>query len=115
MSDDPRRLAVVLAVGVAETAFLAARRGQHTQFVIGIGAMAGPGRPRAQLLDVVPGRTRSAVERWFSACDPALAGRDRDGVSRPVPRLRDRPVDEPARRAAGAGRLPRRQACADRA
>ena len=69
--DDPRRLAGVVAVGVDETAFLAAQRGQHTQCVTGIVAMPGPGRPRAQLLDVVPGRTRSAVQRWFSGCDPA--------------------------------------------
>ena len=38
--DDPRRLTGVVAVGVDETAFLAARRGQHTQFVTGIVAMA---------------------------------------------------------------------------
>ena len=69
--DDPRRLAGVVAVGVDETAFLAARRGQHTQFVTGIVAMAGPGRTRAQLLDVVPGRTKTAVQSWFSGCDPA--------------------------------------------
>ena len=68
--DDPRRLAGVGAVGVDETAFLAARRGQHTQCVTGIVAMPGPGRPRAQLLDVVTGRTRSAVQRWSTGCDP---------------------------------------------
>lgn len=68
--DNPQRLAGVVAVGVDETAFLAARRGAHTQFVTGIVAMAGPGRSRAQLLDVVPGRTKSAVQDWFSACDP---------------------------------------------
>ena len=60
----------MVAVGVDETAFLAARRGSHTQFVTGIVAIAGPGRPRAQLLDVVPGRTKNAVPGWFSACDP---------------------------------------------
>lgn len=69
--DDPRRLAGVVAVGVDETAFLAARRGQHTQFVTGIVVMAGPGRARAQLLDVVPGRTKKAVQDWFRGCDPA--------------------------------------------
>ena len=69
--DDPQRLAGVVAVGVDETAFLAARPGRHTQFVTGIVAMPGPGRPRAQLLDVVPGRTRTAVQSWFSGCDPA--------------------------------------------
>ena len=76
--DDPRRLAGVVAVGVDETAFLAARRGQHTQFVTGIVAMAGPGRARAQLLDVVPGRTKKAVQDWFRGCDPGLAGGDQD-------------------------------------
>ena len=65
--DDPRRLAGVVAVGVDETAFLAARRGQHPQFVTGIVAETGPGQPRAQLLDVVPGRTEAAVQDWFSA------------------------------------------------
>ena len=69
--DDPRRLAGVVAVGVDETAFLAARPGRSTQFVTGIVALPGPGRPRAQLLDVVPGRTRTAVQGWFAGCDPA--------------------------------------------
>lgn len=39
--DDPRRLTEVVAVRVDETAFLAARRGQHTQFVTG--SLAWPG------------------------------------------------------------------------
>ncbi len=37
----------------------------------GIVAMPGPGRVCARLLDVVPGRTRTAVQNWFSGCDPA--------------------------------------------
>jgi transposase len=73
--DDPARIADVVAVGVDETAFLAASAGSHTQFVTGIVALPGPGRPRAQLLDVVPGRTGSVVQQWISAQD--LAWRDR--------------------------------------
>ncbi len=69
--NDPARLAGVQAVGVDETTFLSARAGASTQFVTGIVAMPGPGRACAQLLDVLPGRTKSAVQEWFSACDPA--------------------------------------------
>ncbi len=68
--DDPARLAGVQAVGVDETTFLSARAGRSTQFVTGIVAMPGPDRACAQLLDIVPGRTRTAVQSWFSACDP---------------------------------------------
>ena len=57
--NDPRRLAGVVAVGVDETAFLAARRGQHTQFVTGIVAMAGPaGRGRSCSTWCLVGRKR---------------------------------------------------------
>ncbi|MBW3640115.1 MAG: ISL3 family transposase [Actinobacteria bacterium] len=69
--DDPARTAGVTAVGVDETAFLAASAGSHTQFVTGIVALPGPGRPRAQLLDVVRGRSGSVVQQWISAQDPA--------------------------------------------
>ena len=69
--DDPARTAGVVAVGVDETAFLAASAASHTQFVTGIVAMPGPGRQRAQLLDVVPGRSGSVVQQWISAQDPA--------------------------------------------
>ncbi len=69
--DDPARLVGVQAVGVDESTFLAARAGTSTQFVTGIVAMPGPGRARAQLLDVVPGRTKTALQQWFSGCEPA--------------------------------------------
>jgi len=61
--DDPTRTAGVAAVGVDETAFLAASAGSHTQFVTGIEAMPGPGLERAQLIDIVPGRTGSIVQQ----------------------------------------------------
>jgi transposase len=67
--DDPARTAEVTAVGVDETAFLAASAGSHTQFVTGIVALPGSGRPRAQLLDVVPGRSGSVVQQWICAQD----------------------------------------------
>jgi len=69
--DDPTRIAGVEAVGVDETAFLAASAGAHTQFVTGIVALPGPGRRRAQLLDVVPGRTGTFVQQWICAQDAA--------------------------------------------
>ncbi len=68
--DDPARLAGVVAVGVDETAFLAAGPRSSTQFVTGIVAMPGPARPRAQLLDIVPGRSKAAIQDWFGRCDP---------------------------------------------
>ena len=73
--DDPARTDGVLAIGVDETTFLAACAGSHTQFVTGIVALPGPGRPRAQLLDVVPGRSGSVVQQWISAQDPAWRAR----------------------------------------
>ena len=76
--DDLARLVGVHAIGVDETTFLAARAGTSTQFVTGIVTMPGSGRACAQLLDVVPGRTPTAVHDWFSACDPAyVQGRRR--------------------------------------
>jgi len=75
--DDPARTTDVVAVGVDETAFLAASAGSHTQFVTGIVALPGPGRVRAQLLDVVPGRTGSVVQQWICAQDPAWRARVR--------------------------------------
>ncbi len=69
--DDPRRLAGVVAIGVDETAFPAAGPRSPTQFVTGIVAMPGSGRPRAQLLDIVPGRSRAAVQDWFGRREPA--------------------------------------------
>ncbi len=54
-----------------ETAFLAASAGSHTQFATGIVAMPGPGRARAQLLDVLAGRSGSVVVQWMSVQNPA--------------------------------------------
>jgi transposase len=68
--EDPARSARVEALGVDETAYLAANASSHTQFVTGIVALPGPGRPRAQLLDVVPGRSGSVLQQWLCAQDP---------------------------------------------
>jgi len=67
---DPARLAGVASIGVDETSFLAANRFHHTEFITGIVALPGPGRPSAQLLDVIPGRTKAAVQQWISARPP---------------------------------------------
>jgi len=68
--DDPRRLEGVTSIGVDETSFLAANRFHHTEFITGIVALPGPGRPQAQLLDVMPGRTKAVVQEWISARPP---------------------------------------------
>jgi transposase len=60
--DDPARLDGVRSVGVDETAFLAATGRHSTEFVTGIVDLSGPPR----LLDVVPGRSGSALSDWVS-------------------------------------------------
>ena len=67
---DPRRLEGVASIGVDETAYLAANRSHHTEFITGIVALPGSGRASAQLLDVMPGRTRAVVQQWISARPP---------------------------------------------
>ena len=64
--DDPGRLDGVHAVGVDETAYLAATGTHPTLFVTGIVALPAYGRTAACLLDVVPGRTKAVVQQWFS-------------------------------------------------
>jgi len=64
--EDPARLDGVAALGVDETAFLAATASHHTVFVTGLVDLTG--RPR--LLDVVPARTGAAVLTWLSAREP---------------------------------------------
>ena len=63
--EDPARLAGVHTLGVDETAFLAATPTTSTVFATGIVALNG----RARLLDVVVGRTGSALSGWVSARD----------------------------------------------
>jgi transposase len=67
--DARARLAGVEAVGVDETALLAANATHPSVFVTGIVAMPGPGRRSAQLLDVMPGRTKAVVQQWFQGRD----------------------------------------------
>jgi transposase len=62
--DDPDRLVGVRAVGVDETAFLAANARRHTRFATGLVDLSC--RP-ARLLDVVEGRSGSVVTQWLSA------------------------------------------------
>ena len=60
--DDPARMEGVDAVGVDETAFLAANAKHPTQFVTGVVDVR---RPR--LLDVVPGRSGAVLAQWIRA------------------------------------------------
>ncbi len=64
--DAPARLDGVAALGVDETAFLAATATHHTVFVTGLVDLTS--KPR--LLDVVPARTGAAVASWLSAREP---------------------------------------------
>ncbi|MFL6139862.1 MAG: transposase family protein [Frankiaceae bacterium] len=65
--DDPSRLAGVSALGVDETAFLAASARRPTRFVTGVVDLTGPPR----LLDVLPARTGIALSSWMSGRDEA--------------------------------------------
>ena len=67
--DDPDRLAGVQALGVDETAFLAANGRHHTQFVTGMVDVTA-----ARLLDVVPGRSGTVLSQWIAAQPAAVAG-----------------------------------------
>lgn len=60
--DDSARLAGVVALGVDETAFLAANATRHTLFVTGMVDVA-----TSRLLDVVPGRSGKALTSWVLA------------------------------------------------
>jgi transposase len=60
--DDPARLDDVEALGVDETAFLAANGRHHTEFVTGMVDVTG-----SRLLDVVQGRSGTVLAEWISA------------------------------------------------
>jgi transposase len=80
-------------VGVDETAFLAATALSGTRFATGVVALNG----RARLLDVVEGRSGTALCAWVSGRSQAWR-RDSCGGVGPVPRLRDRAAHQPAER-----------------
>lgn len=68
--DDPDRLGAVSAVGVDETAFLAANAAHHTMFVTGV-VDVRPGQRRGpRLLDLVPGRSGTALSAWVLSQPP---------------------------------------------
>lgn len=100
--DDPARLDGVTAVGVDETVFLAATATHATELVTGTVDLTGhSGRP-GRLLDVVEGRSATALSDWVSAREQAW----REQVEAPVPGLCNRAAHAAARRGAGASRLP---------
>jgi len=66
--DDPVRLAGVDTLGMDETAFQAANASRATSFVTGIVDLT-PGSGPARLLDVVAGRSASALVSWISERD----------------------------------------------
>jgi transposase len=60
--DDPARLEGVEALGVDETAFLAAKGKHHTEYVTGMVDVTG-----SRLLDVVRGRSGTVLCQWINA------------------------------------------------
>jgi transposase len=68
--DDPARLDRVAAVGVDETAFTAATATSPTEFVTGIVDLTRRHGGVARLLDVVEGRSASALSCWIVERDP---------------------------------------------
>ena len=62
--DDPTRLAGVAALGVDETAYLAATATHPTEFATGLVDLTRRGGP-ARLLDVVPGRSAAVLSSWL--------------------------------------------------
>ena len=68
--DDPARLEGIEAIGVDETAFQAASAKRSTSFVTGIVDLTRRRGP-ARLLDVVAGRSASALVRWVTDRQPA--------------------------------------------
>ena len=69
--DDPARLDGVQAAGVDETAFTAATARRPTGFVTGIVDLTRRAGGSARLLDVVQGRSASALSCWIAARDPS--------------------------------------------
>jgi len=72
--DDPIRLTGVRTLGVDETAFQGAGPRRSTTFVTGIVDLSGA---TARLLDVVPGRSGTALSQWVNGRSPQW----RDGIS----------------------------------
>jgi len=104
--DHPDRLAGITALGVDETAFLAANATHHTMFVIGIVDVrpAHGGPPR--LLDMVPGRSGTALSSWVLDQPARRRAGIRGGRAGPVPRVCDRAAHQPSPGDPGAGLLP---------
>lgn len=65
--DDADRLVGVRALGVDETAFLAATAAHHTMFVTGVVDVRPADGRGPRLLDVVPGRSGTALSGWVLA------------------------------------------------
>jgi transposase len=69
--DDPARLAGIKALGVDETAFLAASATHATEFATGLVDLTRPAGTPARLLDVVPGRSGVVLSACYASAIPA--------------------------------------------
>lgn len=91
--DNPRWLAGVTSISVDETSFLTANRFHHTEFITGVVALPGHGRPQAQLLDVMPGRCSSSPSATAGIGTTTTAGDCADALQpQPRPRAGEAPA-----------------------
>ena len=103
--DDPDRLAAVTAVGVDETAYLRATAVHATTFATGVADLT-PGRP-ARLLDVVEGRSGTALAEWLADREAARRAGITTASLDPFRWLRHRPDQPHPRGGAGTRSAPR--------
>jgi len=68
--DDPARLGAVAALGVDETAYLAATATHATKFTTGLVDLTRADGHSARLLDLVEGRSGAVLSGWLAARDP---------------------------------------------
>jgi transposase len=68
--DDPARLAGVAALGVDETAYLAATATHATEFATGLVDLTRTNSAPARLLDLVEGRSGAVLAGWLGDRDP---------------------------------------------
>jgi len=68
--DDPARLSGVIALGVDETAYLAATATHGTEFATGLVDLTRSAGAPARLLDVVPGRSGEVLSSWLRGREP---------------------------------------------
>ena len=108
--DDPTRLAGVTALGVDETAYLAATSTHGTEFATGLVDLTRSAGSPARLLDVVPGRSGAVLSTWLGGRDLGWRAGVQTAALDPFRGYATALRTHLPRAVPGAGRLPRGQA-----